>query len=89
VERTLLGLGVTRADVLRQGADIDRAGQRLVIEAAADPTSQRNPLAMRALNRQAATAEVINHALSSGDPRAVTLLGRAAVPEPAEAEPEP
>ena len=74
VEQTLYDLGITNPDLLQRGADIDRAGERLIIDAAADlgPTSSR-PSAIT-LSRSAGAASVVNHALASGDPLAASLL---------------
>jgi hypothetical protein len=89
VECTLLRLGASCADILRRGAEIDRASSRLLIEAAneLDP-GQRRPSAT-VLNRSAGVAEVVNHALASGDPRAAALLRQPAWPERESPEREP
>jgi len=89
VEVTLRRLGVSRADLLRRGAELDQASSRLIIDAAneLDP-GQRRPSAI-VLNRSAGAAEVVNHALASGDPRAVALLRQHARPERESPEPEP
>jgi hypothetical protein len=89
VEHTLRRLGVSRADFLRRGAELDQASSRLIIDAAneLDP-GQRRPSAM-VLNRSAGAAEVVNHALASGDPRAPALLRQHDRPEREPPEPEP
>jgi hypothetical protein len=88
VEGTLRRLGVTRPELLARGADLDRAGERLVINAAADPDSaQRCPDAFE-LNRSAGTTALINRALISGDPSAVALLQQPAPPSREPSGPE-
>jgi hypothetical protein len=88
VERTLRQLGVDRPDVLRRGAEIDQAGSRLIIDAANElPGHRRRSAAV--LNRSAGAAEVVNHALASGDPRAAALLRRPGRPEREPPAPEP
>jgi hypothetical protein len=89
VESALLRLGVSRPDVLQRGADIDEASSRLIIDAAnqLDP-GQRRPRATM-LSRSAGSAEVVNHALASGGPRAVALLRQSSSPEREAPEPEP
>jgi hypothetical protein len=61
VERALLDLGITQPDLLRRGARLDRASQRLIIHAAGD--AERPPL-------QANPTE-------PGEPSAATPVGRA------------
>jgi hypothetical protein len=74
VERTLLDLGVAHPDTLRRGVEIDRESSRLIIDAAGElPAGQRRPTATQ-LSHSAGSAEVVNHALASGDPRAAALL---------------
>jgi hypothetical protein len=89
VERTLLHLGVSRPDVLQRGADIDEASSRLLIDAANElEPGQRRPRATM-LSRSAGSAEVVNHALAVGGPRAVALLRRPPSPERESPEHEP
>lgn len=91
VEHTLRRLGITRPELLSRGADIDRASERLIIDAAADlEPSQHRPSAVE-LNTSTGTTALINHALASGDPRATALLRRPDPPsrEPPEPEAEP
>ena len=90
VERTLHDLGITDPELLQRGAVLDRAGERLVIDAAAAGLGPRRiRLSATALSRSAGTATLVNHALASGDPRAAALLygPRSAEREPPEAEP--
>jgi hypothetical protein len=74
VERTLHDLGITSPELLQRGADIDRAGERLIIDAAADLGPRRLRPGATTLSTSAGTASIVNHALASGDPRAVSLL---------------
>jgi hypothetical protein len=76
-------LGVARPDLLSRAADIDRAGERLIIDAAAGVKSSRRRQGLE-LNSSAGATTLINHALMSGDPRAAALLRR---PEPPAPEP--
>jgi len=88
VERTLLDLGVTSADVLQRGAEIDRASAQIIIDAAAGQTRDSRRTAPM-LSRSAGTAELVNHVLASGDPRAVALLRRPVSVQREPPEPEP
>jgi hypothetical protein len=74
VERTLYDLGITSPE--------------LIIDAAANLGPQRVRPSATTLSRSAGTASLVNHALASGDPRAVSLLhGQpSARPESPEAE---
>ena len=63
VERTLHYLGITNTELLRHGADIDRAGERLIIDAAASLEPRRNRPSAITLSGSVGT-----------DPGAVTLL---------------
>ena len=74
VERTLHDLGITSPELLQRGADIDHAGERLIIDAAADLGPGRVRPSITTLSRSAGTASLVNHALASGDPHAVSLL---------------
>jgi hypothetical protein len=89
VEQTLYELGITNPDLLQRGADIDRAGERLIIDAAADPGPGRCRPSAITLSRSAGSASIVNHALASGDPLAASLLhGQASAQrESPEAEP--
>ena len=74
MQQALRGLGVTDAALLARGAGLDRASQRLLIDAADQlpPASHRPPATT--LNRTAATAALLNHALATGNPQAAQLL---------------
>jgi HB1, ASXL, restriction endonuclease HTH domain len=74
VERTLYDLGIASPELLQRGADIDRAAERLIIDAAADLGPRRVRPSATTLSRSVGTASLVNHALASGDPRAVSLL---------------
>jgi hypothetical protein len=89
IEDSLHKLGVTSADLLRRGADIDRAGERLVIEAAAGYEPRGGPPSAARLSRSAGTAALGAHTPVFGDPRAAaSQRGRASLRrEPPEAEP--
>jgi hypothetical protein len=89
VERTLHDLGITDPGLLQRGAVIDRAGERLIIDAAADLGPRRARPSATTLSRSADTAELVNHALASSDPRASALLygPGSAQREPPQAEP--
>jgi hypothetical protein len=74
VERALLDLRVTRPDLLRRAAELDRDSERLIMDAAVDrELAGQWPHAVER-HTSAATAALINHALASGDPRATALL---------------
>jgi hypothetical protein len=88
VERTLLGLGIDRPDLLARGAKLDRAAERLLIDAANLEPARRRPAAT-ALSQTADTAALVNHALASSDPRAAALLRRSVPIQAEQPEPEP
>jgi hypothetical protein len=88
VGRILHGLGVTSPDLLRRGADIDRVGKQLIIEATAENEPwgrQANPAT---LGRSIGTAVSDSHARKSGDRRTTLLEGDRVwlLREPPEAE---
>jgi hypothetical protein len=74
VETTLLDLGVTDPELLTHSAEIDRDAERLIIDAAVTTEAHQRPHLPNGLSRSAGTAALVNHALKSGDPRAVALL---------------
>jgi len=90
VGQALHRLGVTRPDLLSRAADIDRAGERLIIDAAAEVKASHRRQSLE-LNSSAGATTLINHALMSGDSRAAALLRRPEppAPEPPEREAEP
>jgi hypothetical protein len=88
VECALVDLGVTRPDLRRRAAELDRDSERLIVDAAVDRELAGKWPGVVERNTSAATAALVDHALASGDPRATTILqpylrGR----EPPEAEP--
>jgi hypothetical protein len=89
VERTLHDLGVTDAELLERGAELDHASERLIIDAAAKRAPRRARPSAVALSKSAGTAELVNRALASGGPLANALLQRreTAQSQPREAEP--
>jgi hypothetical protein len=88
LQHTLLGLGVTSPDLLARGAELDQAGQRLLIEAADEPSPTHNRPSAITLNKTAASAALLNHVLASGDPQAARLLRQPGQGDRAEPEPE-
>lgn len=74
VETTLLDLGVTDSRLLTRSAEIDRDAEGLIIDAAVTTQARQRPYIPDGLSRSAGTAALVNHALTSGDPRAVALL---------------
>jgi hypothetical protein len=88
LQNTLLGLGVTRPALLARGAELDKAGQRLLIEAADEPLPAHNRPSAITLNKTAAAAALLNHALASGEPHAAQLLRQPDPRDRAEQEPE-
>jgi hypothetical protein len=81
VGQALHRLGVTRPDLLSRAADIDRAGERLIIDAAAEVKTSRRRQGLE-LSSSAGATTLINNALMSGDPRAAALLRRPELPGP-------
>jgi hypothetical protein len=89
LQQALLGLGITSPSLLTRGADIDRASERLLIEAADElPPTHRRPSAAT-LNATAGSATLLNHALASSDPKAARLFRQPGQAEREEPEPEP
>lgn len=74
VERILSDLGVTNPDVLRRAAAIDEAGEQMILDVARSRGTRRSDARPADLSRSAGTAEVIDHLLASGDPRATAIL---------------
>jgi hypothetical protein len=90
LQATLHSLGITDTTLLTRSADLDHAGQRLLIDAADQlPPAPKRPPATT-LNKTAATAALLNHALAT-DHQAAQLLrqpGQREREQP-ELEPEP
>jgi hypothetical protein len=74
VETTLLDLGITDPELLTRSAAIDRDAERLIIDAAVTTEVHQRPQLPHGLSRSIGTTALINHALKSGDLRAVALL---------------
>jgi hypothetical protein len=74
VERILQDLGVTSTDVLHHAAVIDQAGEQLILDAAQATDPGHPAVGTASLSRSVGTAEIINHLLASGNPRAEVLL---------------
>jgi hypothetical protein len=79
-------LGVMCPELLQHGAEIDQAGERLIIRAAGELASGHKRPDAAVLSRSTGTAALVNHALLSGDPRAASLFR---VPTPVQPEREP
>src|SRR5437879_1275798 len=77
----------TDTALLTRGAKTDHEAERLIIEAAVAADSHQRPA--RGLSRSAGTAALVNHALRSEDPRAVTLLRPPMRAQREPPEPEP
>jgi hypothetical protein len=75
VERILKDLGVTNPDALLRASAVDQAGEQLILDVAHD-MQRRNSGSVPApdLNKSVGAAEVINHLLASGDPRAIAVV---------------
>jgi hypothetical protein len=93
LQHTLDSLGITDPALLTRSRDLDHAGQCLLIDAAdhLPPAPQQPPATT--LNKTAAAAGLLNHALASGQPQTIRLLRQhhhlqrnQPAPEP---EPEP
>jgi hypothetical protein len=88
VERTLHDLGVTNSGLLLRGAAVDRAGERLIIDAAEELNPRHRQPVVRSMASTSGQTELINNILASGDSRAAALL-RPPAPQQLEAELEP
>jgi len=74
VERILQDLGVTSTEVLHHAAVIDQAGEQLILDAAQAAEPRHPAIGTASFSRSTGTAEIINHLLASGNPRAAALL---------------
>jgi hypothetical protein len=74
VERILQDLGVTSTDVLHRASAIDQAGEQLIVDATRAMDPRHPPIDTAIPSRSTGTAEIINHLLASGNPRAASLL---------------
>ena len=87
MEHTLLSLGISSADLLARGVGIDRASQRLLIDAADElPPTQERPTAT-VLSKAEASAALISHARATVEPPTGTRLCRLNGAEQEEPEP--
>jgi hypothetical protein len=59
---------------LRHAAVVDQEGERLIIDAAQAAESRHPTVGTASLSRSVGTAEIINHLLAFGSPRASALL---------------
>jgi hypothetical protein len=87
LQNTLAGLGITSPALLARGADLDHASQRLLIDAADQLPPAHNRLPAASLNKTAASAALLNHALAAGHPQAARLLCQHRQAGPAEPSP--
>jgi hypothetical protein len=87
LQNTLLGLGITSPALLVRGADLDHASHRLLIDAADQLPPAHNRLPAASLNKTAASAALLNHALATGHPQAARLLCQHRPAGPAEPGP--
>jgi hypothetical protein len=89
VQNVLHTLGVTSPGLLQRAADIDHAGEQLIIEAARQGGIRRKPPSPATPDRTASSPALTNGAHAPGDPRAAILLHDSAFGhqhEPPEAE---
>jgi hypothetical protein len=88
LQHTLLRLGITSPALLDRGADLDRASQRLLIDAADQlPPGHQRPQAST-LHKSATSAALLNYALATTGPRAARLIRQPSPPESSGQEPE-
>jgi len=89
LQHTLLRLGVTSPALLDRGADLDRASQRLLFDAADQlPPGHQRPRAS-VLDRSAASAALLNYAqATTTDGRAAWLIRQPSPLEARDQEPE-
>jgi hypothetical protein len=88
LQHTLLRLGITSPALLDRGADLDRASQRLLTDAADQlPPGHQHPRAS-VLHKSAASAALLNYALATTDGRAARLIRQPGPLESRDQEPE-
>jgi hypothetical protein len=90
LQNALHGLGITSPGLLQRAADIDRASEQLLIDAAEQHRTPRKPPSPIPPDRSASTPAPIHHAHAPDDPRAATRPHHPAPGhqhEPPEAEP--
>jgi hypothetical protein len=73
VQDVLHGLGITSPGLLQCAADIDRASEQLIIEAAGHGGIRHKPPSPVMPDRSASSPALTHGARASGDPRAATL----------------
>ena len=88
IEHTLRDLGISHPDLLARGAELDQAGQHLVLDATAGINRRRKRPSAVTLSKTTAIAALVNNALASGDPRSAVML-RPERPQRGQPEPEP
>ena len=91
VQNVLHGLGITSPGLLQRAADIDRASEQLIIEAAGQGGMRHKPPSPVTPDRSAGSPALIHGARAPGGPRAATLppdpaFGHQHEPPEAEAE---
>ncbi len=89
VERILHGLGITSPDLLRRGAEMDRAAEQLIIDAAAERRPQHGLPSTAALSRSARSLSLVKHADTASDRDAAALPHGQASPHSEAREAEP
>jgi hypothetical protein len=88
LQHTLLRLGITSPALLDRGADLDRASQRLLIDAADQIPPERQRPRVGALHKSAAAAALLNYALATTDGPAAQFVRQPSPPESRDQEPE-
>ena len=74
VERLLHDLGVTSPATLARAATIDQLAEHLILDATRTLEPEQTDLETTGLSRSTGTAELINHMLATGSPRASAIL---------------
>ena len=74
VERLLHDLGVTSPATLARATAIDQLGEHLILDATRTLEPEQTDLETTGLSRTAGTAELVNHMLATGNPRASAIL---------------
>ncbi len=90
VKNVLHGLGIKSPDLLQRAAEIDRASEQLLTDAAEQRMLRHHrPPRLATRSRSASTAMLTDHVLASGGPRAATLRHHRASAELESPEAEP
>jgi hypothetical protein len=87
IEHLLRDLDISDADLLARAADIDRASERLILDASERAEPRHSPHPWTDLTTNASTAAIANQALGTGF-RAAALLLAPSTPAHERAEPE-